>query len=288
MTKFANIPNQVTNGSGTRIKSSLFYLVERYGIKRQIGKGAYSVVYEGTQDNAPVIIKVAKDEFLDNSDVREIFSRDVRALQKIKSGAPKLLNWELSRDTCYLTMTKCNGRSLSSFMQDPSFKFLKFEELLTIAKKISHIVNKIHSFGVYHLDLKPNHFYIDDGTIIDFGLSITNLKQNPIPNHGTPSYISPEQIDPEFFGSPSNRSDLYSIGIIFFALFSQGKYPFRVREEGISKIYDCHLKERPYRLDYVSPKIPKIVADIIDNLLEKKPHQRLESVEKLRELLDRI
>jgi serine/threonine protein kinase len=100
-------------------------------------------------------------------------------------------------------------------------------ESLEYLSRIAEALAAVHGCGVLHRDLKPPNIMLrEDGQVvlIDFGLA-RNLGSGTRSTRagvlrGSPYYMSPEQaqgleLDP--------RSDLYSLGVIFFEMLTGSK-----------------------------------------------------------------
>ena len=126
------------------------------------------------------------------------------------------------------------------------FKSSKLVEALLFLEKIriihlgEHILfskckDRRLSYFLYTLDLKPNNIVFAKAEkenlnikIIDFGLAKDLAEEDDIPisTCGTPEFTSPEVIE---CGYASNKSDLWSLGVIVYMLTSGGVSPFYCR-----------------------------------------------------------
>jgi tetratricopeptide (TPR) repeat protein len=93
----------------------------------------------------------------------------------------------------------------------------KVDVLIQVLQALSYL----HRRGIIHRDLKPANVMVTDGQakVLDFGLSMTReqISQGSDIIAGTVAYIAPEL----FYGMPpSERSDLYAIGVIAYELFT--------------------------------------------------------------------
>jgi ActR/RegA family two-component response regulator len=156
------------------------------------------------------------------------------------------------------------------------------EKALLYISQIANALTVIHRAGVLHRDLKPGNIMLrGDGSLalIDFGMAKELAVKAEITGRGaifgTPYYMSPEQGHGK---KVDERSDLYSLGIIFYELLT-GKKPF--------------MADTPLGVIYLhgNADIPRLPTDlarfqpVIDGLLAKQPEQRYQSAEQVLETL---
>ncbi len=122
--------------------------------------------------------------------------------------------------------------------------------------------------------------------IADFGLAYhgedsTNVTGG-VEVMGTPSYMSPEQIDGR---NVDHRSDLYSLGVTLYYL-TTGRKPF----EGSTpmEVLLKHVSEKPTPVCAINPKIPKAVGQVVERLMAKQPENRYENAGALAADLEEI
>ncbi len=99
---------------------------------------------------------------------------------------------------------------------------LQPQEALGYLRQIAEALVAVHARGIVHRDLKPDNLMLrEDGTLVlaDFGiakdLSRTMSSTRKGEGLGTPYYLSPEQATG---GKVDQRSDLYSLGVIFYEM----------------------------------------------------------------------
>jgi serine/threonine protein kinase len=136
----------------------------------------------------------------------------------------------------------------------------------------------LHGAGVLHRDLKPGNAMLrEDGTVvlIDFGLSRQLDLETTIGENGeiagTPYYMSPEQGHGQLC---DERSDLYSLGIIFYEMLMRRKpYLAGTPMQVIYKHAHAPLPELKPELKRFEP--------MLYNLVAKDPGRRYSSAEQL-------
>jgi CheY-like chemotaxis protein len=158
-------------------------------------------------------------------------------------------------------------------------------QALEYVRQIAAALDTIHQAGVLHRDLKPGNIMLrDDGSLalIDFGMAKELAVKAEITGRGaifgTPYYMSPEQGHGKHV---DERSDLYSLGVIFFELLSGAK-PF-MADTPLGVIYLHGTAEIP-RL----PGRASRYQGVIDRLLAKQPGQRYQDAAQLMAALDRL
>ena len=135
----------------------------------------------------------------------------------------------------------------------------------------------VHTQGWIHRDIKPDNFLIDgEGAVklIDFSLArrvrswwARYLTTAP-PAEGTRSYMSPEQIRRR---PQDQRSDIYSLGCVFFELAS-GRLPFT--GESAQDLLTKHLRAAPPSLKAVNGRVSDRFAALVRRMLAKEPRER--------------
>ena len=101
--------------------------------------------------------------------------------------------------------------------------------MLEAARQICAGLDFAHHSGIIHRDLKPENILLDGKTpkIADFGLAaIVDKILGNVEGAGTLSYQAPESL----LGSNTTTSDVYSLGLIFYEMFT-GKNPYNELEQ---------------------------------------------------------
>jgi histidine kinase len=162
---------------------------------------------------------------------------------------------------------------------------LRLDEFLNIARGMAGQLKILHDENIIHKDLNLRNFIInqkDNIFLLDFQLSVSH--EAKYVNFSNSDFITGtfETISPEQTGRVNwyvdNRSDLYSLGILFYELVS-GKSPFKCNDP--SEFIYAHLTEIPPTVSTVKRNIPDVVSAIIDKLIRKNPAERYQSVEGL-------
>ena len=110
-----------------------------------------------------------------------------------------------------IVMEYVDGVTLKEWLTEKPTRQMR----LRVMQEITDAVSYLHTKGIVHRDLKPTNIIVTSNgshvKLIDFGLADTDshtiLKQPA----GTPTYMSPEQIQTAV---ADGRNDIYSLGII--------------------------------------------------------------------------
>jgi len=150
------------------------------------------------------------------------------------------------------------------------------EKSIEIARQICLGLAAAHENNVLHRDLKPANIMIDGRgrvRITDFGLAgfLDELEQTES-RAGTPAYMAPEQLTD---GKVSARSDIYSLGLILYELFT-GKGVFATNN--IEELKRKHASGTVSTPSSITDEIDPAVDRVIMHCLEHQPAQRPQSV----------
>jgi DNA-binding response OmpR family regulator len=149
---------------------------------------------------------------------------------------------------------------------------------VTFLRQMAEALKVLHDAGVLHRDLKPGNVMLRDErslALIDYGLS-KHVELDATLTHsgeifGTPYYMSPEQ----GHGRETDaRSDIYSIGIIFYEMLMRRKpYVAGTPMQVIYKHAHAPLPELKAEL--------KCYEEILYNCIAKDPKRRYASADQL-------
>jgi len=146
---------------------------------------------------------------------------------------------------------------------------------LDVAHRIAEALRLVHEAGLIHGDVRPaNVFLKASGQIALTGFGRAGRAASSIrPSFGTPAYMSPEETG-RTNRPPDQRSDLYSLGVTLFELFT-GVLPF-LGSEPLDWAHR-HLTTRPPKPSLRSAEVPEQLDAILLKLMEKDPAHRYQS-----------
>ncbi|MDQ6885860.1 MAG: protein kinase [Gemmatimonadota bacterium] len=247
-------------------------------VLRELGRGGMGVVYLARQvaTGREVAIKVIRARFVEDEEALARFAREARVLAGLRH--PRIIGVEsvkqLLDGSVALIMERVAGRTLTqAIRRDGAFAFDRAERvLLDVAEALGHA----HGQGVVHRDVKPENIFLEDAggraLLADFGIARSIEADSSLTMTGvaigTPTYMSPEQIDG---AQVDGRSDLYSLGVVAWEMLS-GTRPWD-GESLYSVIYRQKHEDLP-ALDLLRPDIPAALFGAIEGLLEKDREER--------------
>lgn len=261
----------------------------RFQVMQELGRGGMGIVFlaydKQLKDN--VAIKVLSPFLSGDSESLERMRREVTSARKIThTNVIKIFDIAEAGGLHYITMEYFPGENLRQLItrRGP----LPIQDGLQIAFQICDGLAAAHEQGIIHRDLKSHNVILNERghlKIIDLGLARTNQLEGMTATGlimGTPEYMSPEQV---MGRRTDERSDLYSLGIILYEMFS-GRVPFT--GDSAINVGFKHVKEELAPLKSVRSQVPDELSAILDRLLQKDPAHRYQSVQDLRRDLERI
>jgi serine/threonine protein kinase len=248
-----------------------------YRSLRKIGEGGMAQVYlaEREQDGLQLVLKVLDPRLRSDQTFFKRFVQEYRLVAGLHNEyVAHIYDQGFAGEHPYIAMEYLSGGTLATRIHEGVSSIAA----LRITSQIARALDAIHAHGIIHRDLKPqNILFRDNGrpVIVDFGLAKNLGAKTTLTRHGqviaTPRYMSPEQC----LGKPADhRSDLYSLGVIFYEMLSGQKL---YGAEGPAGLVYQHV-HGPI------PRLPVRLAGyqgIVDRLLAKAPEERFQSAREL-------
>ena len=181
----------------------------------------------------------------------------------------------------YIVMEYIEGKTLKQLLKKRGT--LTLSEAIDIMLQLTDGMAHAHDSYIIHRDLKPQNIMIkDDGQIkiTDFGIAMAlNSTQLTQTNSvmGSVHYLPPEQASGK---GCTIKSDIYSMGIIFYELLS-GSLPFR--GDNAVEIALKHMRDPLPSLREDNPAIPQSIENIIRKATAKNPKNRYEDARSMHE-----
>ncbi|MGZ3477461.1 MAG: serine/threonine-protein kinase, partial [Polyangiales bacterium] len=258
-------------------------LEQRYRLVRVLGRGRSGTVWCARNEliDRAVAVKVLHRSLASDPERLQRFFQEARACGRVRHPAVvEVLDLGQGDDgILFLVMELLEGETMASLLGRKGR--LSVDEALALVIPLAHGLAAAHAHGILHRDLKPANIYLHktptgglQPKILDFGISkiIGNDVTATGVVLGTPSYMSPEQargvpdLDP--------RTDVWSLGVILYELLA-GRLPFIAKE--YRALVDEILERKHTPVDQLSDEIPREIAQIVDESLEKSRDRRLSS-----------
>ncbi len=247
-------------------------------IERELGSGAMGSVYLARFDRKgsviPAALKVISLGLLGNDSAMARFTREAAILKQLRHPhIVRLLATGKYRQTPFIAMEYVAGESMDKALLRRVR--LSWEESFEYGIQLCDALQHAHEKGIIHRDLKPSNLMITREGVLkltDFGIAkdtdVTALT-GANSTIGTAAYMSPEQCKGVRDLTP--RSDLYSLGVVFFELIT-GRKPFT--GESTVDMFMKQVTEKPPRPSRLVADLPPQVESLILHLMEKKPEDR--------------
>jgi eukaryotic-like serine/threonine-protein kinase len=272
-----------------------------YEILALAGKGGMGEVYRArdTRLGRDVAIKVLPEDLLQNSDLRERFDREARAVSSLNH--PHICTlYDVGRqnNADYLVMEFLEGQTLAQRLTKGP---LPLDQVLRCAIEVAGAICHAHRRGVIHRDLKPGNIMLTKASakVLDFGLakiyfagSLLGADQTTIALKdnltekgiilGTLQYMAPEQLQ----GVDADpRTDIFAFGAVLYEMATckkafEGKTP--------ASVIGAILHTEPPSLSSLQPMATPALDRVVKKCLAKDVDKRWQSMGDLYDELEWI
>lgn len=259
-------------------------LIKGYRFLKKLGTSSHSSVYLAERETTGVkmVLKVLRQIPDASDDSIAAFDRFLQEYEMIADldhpNIVKIFDLGVADDHAHIAMEYLDAGDLRQRISEKIFASVAVKYLREIASALA----RIHDVGILHRDLKPGNIMLrrdNSIALIDFGLAKRLRLEMEITGSGeifgTPYYMSPEQ----GHGNPvDERSDIYSLGVIFFEMLT-GEKPYQA-DTAMGIIYK-HA-QAPI------PLLPARFAEyqsLVNMMLAKDPQDRLQTVAEVEEWL---
>jgi len=252
----------------------------RYQLIRQMATGGMASIYEAldTRLDRKVAVKIMHSHLAQDEKFVERFIREAKAAAALSH--PNIVavqdqGWNQSgTPAIFLVMEMVEGHTLREYLNEQGK--LSITDGIKFLLPVLSALSAAHKIGIVHRDIKPENILISkEGRIkiADFGLAKGPLIGGTLTAEssvilGSVSYLSPEQVQR---GVADSRSDIYSIGITAFEIFT-GKKPFE--GDAPIQIAYMHVNNRVPRISTLVTGVPEKLDDLIYQATSANPDER--------------
>jgi alpha-tubulin suppressor-like RCC1 family protein len=260
-----------------------------YDLVRELGRGGTAVVYlaRDRELGRDVAVKLIRAAPVQDEDALARLVREARTVGKLQHPNIVMLlgTRRLEGGGLALILQYVPGRTLKERIREHGP--LPFDEVAHVLRNLAEALAYAHRSRIVHRDLKPENVYLDESVglvrLADFGIARAWDSDSgltlPGAAIGTPSYMSPEQVDGREL---DGRSDIYSLGLLGWEMLT-GSQPW----EGES-LYAVISKQKAEALPPIReyrPDAPPWLVRALDRAMQKQPEDRWKSAEAFLEAL---
>ena len=274
----------LSSGRGAASTGSLFVgddktginpLIRGYRFEKKLSASSHSAVYLAKKESSEqeLVLKVLQQvpDVTDSIGAFDRFLQEYELIADIQHpNIVKIFDLGVGDDHAHIVMEYLDGGDLKQRIS----KGVNEADAVRYLRQIASALAEIHEVGILHRDLKPGNIMLrgdDTVALIDFGLAKRMRLKLEITGSGeifgTPYYMSPEQ---GHGNGVDLRSDIYSLGVIFYEMLT-GTKPFRA-DTAMGIIY--RHAQAPVPL--LPTRLGRHQA-LINMMLAKQPDDRLDS-----------
>ena len=255
----------------------------KFEIRRELGRGAQSVVYLAFDPGLKreVAIKTLHFSRPDPAQNRYLLGEAQTVSQLRHANIVPIFEAGEEEGDLYLVFEYVPGKSLAQHLADGGA--LTPVRAVTLMTGILDALAHAHAHGIIHRDLKPSNILLDeDGQprVMDFGIAarVDGARDGDEGYTGTPAYMAPEYI---LDHAVTVGCDSFAAGLVLYEMLTgrraiQGRsipeLMRRIANEDVTLPPDLNLDER--------------LVDVLYKALARRPENRYPSVSQFRQALE--
>ena len=254
----------------------------------KLGEGMTGAVFKATIKSSGQQVAI--------KNVRKQLIRDVKALLKEISllaqcdhpNIVRIMGSAEDKHNVYMALEVCTGGALLDTLMSSATHHFEEDNVGRMAVMMFRAIEYCHSHGVAHRDLKLDNWLFEKENgelkLIDFGLS-KKFYSGDYDQHGqlrmtaflgTPGFVAPEMQQTHLHerSAYTNKVDIWSLGVIVFALLS-GKMPFKRKPTDCVPLED--KEGRVYRRSFAKEPwttLSEECIDFVESILDPNPDTR--------------
>lgn len=254
----------------------------KYRVLEPLGAGGMARVYRAyhPQLDRYVAIKVLRSDLTDDEEFLARFQREARAVAGLRHPhIVQVYDFDVQDSLYYMVMELLEGDTLKVRLADyrRQNERLPWGEMARILLDVLDGLAYAHSEGMVHRDIKPANILLSGrgrAVLADFGIAqIVGGARHTASGAvmGTLNYMAPEQ---GLEGHSDARSDLYSLGIVFYEMLTQ-RTPFEA--DTPLAILMKHLNDPLPLPRQIDPAIPAPFERVVLKVLAKNAEDRYQN-----------
>lgn len=264
-------------------------LAGRYTLQNMIGRGGTADTYVARDRvlRRDVAVKILTDRSIE---VRRRFLREAQAMATLNHpNIVTIFDAGESEGFSYIVMEYVRGKTLRE-LEGGS---ISYNTAIHYLMQVLLALEYAHANGIIHRDVKPANIISAEGEdevvkLMDFGLSrrTSDMTQTTKTGQivGTIAYLPPER----FLSRPADpRSDLYSVGIVMYELFT-GTVPFRNDTDDLVATIFSHVNDTAAPPRQLNRSIPVPLERVIIKAIEKDAQKRFQTAAEFSAELKRL
>ena len=260
------------------------YFYNNWRIRYLIGAGTFARVYRAvhTKTNDVKAVKVLRQRYSNDTDMRESFLREARMVMKLRHPNIVPIN-EVDEDKgrIYMVMDFVEGQNLREYVK--AHKKIPQLTALRIIRDICAGLAYAAKQNVYHRDMKLSNVLLSakgQAKLVDFGLATVSGDKDTQDKGG------PRSIDYAGLERCTNvrrndtRSDIFFVGCMLYHMVT-GVPPLSETRERMKRLSAGRYRDtKPVTIH--DPNLPHRIVILIHRLMEIDPEKRIQTAEEAR------